>query len=188
MLNLKITFFKLFSNVFYFHNRKAQLGAVVLSINLLLRNSGTSNISLIYWTCREKIGYLLHWQLTSDLHFTIAFLSWRSFFELWGNRLALEGRQCSTWQWWQQNGSLLPHLASRGCCWFPGSWGVMLAEKGGKMKDMHQSYVPPWTFLVALQLTKHGELQLISYLTVHLGIPPSFPPSPCAVVACISFF
>lgn len=92
MVNRDVTF-ELSSNVFHFHNWKAQLKAVVLSSSLLLRSSGTSNVYLIYQTrCREKIGYLLFWQPTSDSHFTIAFLSWRSLFELRGNRLALEGR------------------------------------------------------------------------------------------------
>lgn len=92
MVNREITFSKTSSDVFHFHNWKAQLKAVVLSSSLLLRSSRTSSVSLIYQLCcRKKIGYLLYWQPTSDsLHNCFFFLE--KLFELWGNRLALEGR------------------------------------------------------------------------------------------------
>lgn len=117
----QITFSMVSSNVFHFHNWKAQLKAVVLSSSLLLRSSRTSSVSLICQICcRKEIGYLLYWQPTSDsLHNCFSFLE--KLFELWGNRWALEGRWCSARQPGQQDVSLLPHLVSRACCWFPGS-------------------------------------------------------------------
>lgn len=36
-----------------------------------------------------------------------------------------------------------PHLASRVCCCFPGSW-VLLSGGREKIKGMHSSYVPAW--------------------------------------------
>lgn len=143
IVNRGDTFSKLSSNVFNFHTWQAQLKAVVLSSSLLPRSSGSSNVSLMYQACcREKIGYLLT-GMTSDSYFTIAFLSWLNLFELWGNKLALEWMYSSERQSWQQKVSPPPHLASRLCCWFPGSC-VVLSGGREKIKGTHSSYVPSW--------------------------------------------